>query len=64
MLGLTVSDENGQQLRSGEPLADTLLAIDRFEPLAVVINCSKPEAVSDALPRCLQNRGLAFGALW
>ena len=46
MLGLTVADDNGGLLRSGEPLADALTAIDAFEPLAVVINCSKPEAVS------------------
>lgn len=61
MLALTVSDENGQQLRSGESLADTLLAIDRFEPLAVVINCSKPEAISDALEVLAESR-FRFGA--
>ena len=61
MLGLTVADENGQLLRSGEPLSDALEAIDAFEPLAVVINCSKPEAVSEAIPVLNQSR-FAFGA--
>ena len=61
MLGLTVADEDGQLLRSGEPLSDALEAIDGFEPLAVVINCSKPEAVSQAIPILKQAR-FAFGA--
>ena len=61
MLGLTVADDNGQLLRSGEPLSDALEAIDGFEPLAVVINCSKPEAVSQAIPILKESR-FAFGA--
>ena len=61
MLGLTVADENGELLRSGEPLSDALGAIDAFEPLAVVINCSKPEAVSQAIPILKESR-FAFGA--
>lgn len=61
VLGLTVSDEDGQQLRSGETLLQALEAIDQFNPLAVVINCSKPEAVSQALP-ILQRSRFTFGA--
>ena len=61
MLGLTVADENGQLLRSGEQLSDALAAIDAFEPLAVVINCSRPEAVSQAIPILKESR-FAFGA--
>ena len=61
MLGLTVADDNGQLLRSGELLSDALAAIDAFEPLAVVINCSKPEAVSQAMPILRESR-FAFGA--
>jgi S-methylmethionine-dependent homocysteine/selenocysteine methylase len=60
MLGLTVMDNNGLQLRSGESLESALTAIDAFEPLAVVINCSKPEAVSQAMP-LLKTSGFAFG---
>ena len=60
MLGLTVTDEDGTRLRSGESLAEALDAIDDFEPLAVVINCSKPEAVSQALPTLSRSR-FAFG---
>ena len=61
MLGLTVSDEDGQLLRSEEPLMQALEAISQFNPLAVVINCSKPEAVSQAIP-ILQQSHFAFGA--
>ncbi|MFL2501726.1 MAG: homocysteine S-methyltransferase family protein [Luminiphilus sp.] len=61
MLGLTVADDDGQLLRSGEPLFDALEAIDAFEPLAVVINCSKPEAVSQAIPILKESR-FPFGA--
>ncbi len=60
MLGLTVTDEDGTRLRSGESLAETLDAIDDFDPLAVVINCSKPEAVSQALPTLSCSR-FAYG---
>lgn len=60
MLGLTVMDEDGRRLRSGESLEDALAAIGAFDPLAVVINCSKPEAVSQAMP-LLSKSGFAFG---
>jgi len=56
MLGLTVKDDNGRLLRSGEPLEQAMTAIDAFDPLAVVINCSKPEAVSEAMPILGQSR--------
>jgi len=49
-LGLTVSDEDGTKLRSGEPLADILPLLEEFKPEAVLINCSMPEAVQKALP--------------
>ncbi len=61
MLGLTVTDEDGTRLRSGESLAEALDAIDDFQPLAVVINCSKPEAVSQAMPVLAESR-FVYGA--
>ncbi|MDA9942454.1 homocysteine S-methyltransferase family protein [Luminiphilus sp.] len=61
VLGLTVTDDNGLLLRSGESLSDTIEAIADWHPLAVVINCSKPEAVSQALP-VLAQAGCPFGA--
>lgn len=61
MLGFTVSDEDGKRLRSGEPLSEALEAIDSYNPLAVVINCSKPEAVSQAMPVLAESRFI-YGA--
>ncbi len=60
MLGLTVMDDDGHRLRSGEPLNDALDAATAFDPLAIVINCTKPEAVSQAMP-LLQKSGVPFG---
>ncbi|MCV3270231.1 homocysteine S-methyltransferase family protein [Roseobacter sinensis] len=47
-LSLTVSDTDGTQLRSGEPLADALEVAAGAD--AVLINCAAPEAVTEALP--------------
>ena len=61
VLGLTVSDEDGKQLRSGDTLANALVAIERFNPIAVVINCSKPEVITEALAILAESR-FPFGA--
>jgi len=45
-LALTVDDEDGSKLRSGEPVAD-VLALTGFQ--AVLANCSAPEAIPAAL---------------
>lgn len=47
-LSLTVSDTDGTRLRSDEPLADALEVAAGAD--AVLINCSAPEAVTQALP--------------
>lgn len=60
-LGLSVSDEDGTKLRSGENLADVLPLLDEFKPAAVLINCSIPEAVSQAVP-VLMNNNIPVGA--
>lgn len=49
-LALSVSDEDGTKLRSGEPLHDVMPLLAEFQPAAVLVNCSVPEAVSAALP--------------
>lgn len=60
LIGLTVSDEDGTLLRSGESLQEAIAAIAEHEPIAVLINCSRPESVSDAMP-VLAASGLPFG---
>jgi homocysteine S-methyltransferase len=45
----TVMDEDGSCLRSGEALADIAPLVARFDPDALLINCSRPEAIPVAL---------------
>jgi S-methylmethionine-dependent homocysteine/selenocysteine methylase len=49
-VALTVSDDHPEQLRSGESLKDTLLALESFDIQATLLNCSQPEAISACWP--------------
>ncbi|MEX0350894.1 MAG: homocysteine S-methyltransferase family protein [Paracoccaceae bacterium] len=60
-LALTVMDEDGTRLRSGEQLSDVATLVARFEPEAVLINCSRPEAIPAALDE-VKGFGKPFGA--
>lgn len=60
-LGLTVMDDDGTRLRSGEPLLDIAPVVERFAPEAVLINCSRPEAIPAAL-EIIAKFGRPFGA--
>ncbi len=60
-LGVSVDDDDGTRLRSGEPLAEVLPLLSEYAVAAVLINCSRPEAVSDGLP-VLAESGVPFGA--
>ena len=59
-LSITVDDEDGAKLRSGEPVAD-LCAIAAKGAAAVLANCSAPEAMTAALTE-LAKCGLPYGA--
>ena len=59
-LAVTVDDEDGSKLRSGEPVAD-LCAIAADGATAVLANCSAPEAMEAAL-EAIAPCGLPFGA--
>ena len=59
-IALTVDDEDGSLLRSGEPLADVLPLLDG-KAEALLANCSAPEAMPAALA-VLKQSGLPFGA--
>ncbi|MGB0797987.1 MAG: homocysteine S-methyltransferase family protein [Planktomarina sp.] len=61
-LSVSVSDEDGTKLRSGEDLADVLHLVAEFEPAALMVNCSVPEAVSQALPVIAPHLNIPFGA--
>ena len=58
-VALTVDDNNGRFLRSGEPLSDALPYLDAA--YAVLANCAAPEAIADAVP-VLADAGKPFGA--
>ena len=60
-LSLTVKDDDGTQLRSDEPLVDIAPLIADLKPDAVLINCSRPEAITPALD-IVKTFGVAFGA--
>lgn len=59
-LALTVQDDDGTRLRSGEALAD-VLPLAHAGAAAILINCSAPEAIPAALD-ILSDAGLPFGA--
>ncbi len=59
-LSMTVDDDDGTRLRSGEPLADIAPLLDRFDPQAVLLNCSRPEAFAQGMP-ILAGFGRPFG---
>lgn len=60
-VSLSVDDEDGTKLRSGEPLADAVAMLKDFAPEVVSINCSKPEAVTAGLPELI-GHGWKVGA--
>lgn len=60
-LALSVDDDEGERLRSGEPLSDILPLLSEFDVAAVLLNCSRPEAISQGLP-VLSESGRPFGA--
>jgi len=60
-VGLSVNDDTSQNLRSGEPLADALTALDGLGAEAILLNCSIPEAITKALPQVIAT-GLPAGA--
>ncbi len=49
-IGLTVDDDDGTRLRSGEPLADVSAVLKEYAPEVVFLNCSTPEAIGQGLP--------------
>lgn len=59
-LALTVQDEDGTRLRSGEPLEE-VLEFAKVGASAVLLNCSVPEAMPSGL-EILARSGLEFGA--
>lgn len=60
-LAVSVKDDNGTCLRSGEPLQDLAPLVEEFQPAAVLINCARPEVVGEGL-ETVKTFGKPFGA--
>ena len=60
-LAMTVDDFNGKVLRSGEDLNELRPLLEALTPDALLINCSRPEAVSAAV-ETIKSFGFPFGA--
>ncbi|MGR3622030.1 homocysteine S-methyltransferase family protein [Pseudophaeobacter sp.] len=60
-LAVTVQDDDGSRLRSGEALQDLAPLIKDFQPAAVLINCSRPEVIGAGL-EIIKTFGKPYGA--
>lgn len=60
-LAISVDDSDGSKLRSGEPVADVLALAAEFNTAALLVNCARPEAVTQALQN-LQDAPCPLGA--
>lgn len=60
-LALSVDDADGTRLRSGEPLENIREIVAEHAPDRILLNCSRPEAVSRGLP-ILAGMNRPFGA--
>ena len=49
-LAVSVDDEDGTKLRSGEALTDILPLVAELKPDALLLNCAVPEAFDQAMP--------------
>ena len=49
-LALSVDDSDGTRLRSGESLEAVAPLVAEFQPACLLLNCSRPEAISEGLP--------------
>ena len=59
-LSISVDDDDGSKLRSGEPVNAILPLVAEFGIEALLINCSIPEAISTAIP-LLANQAVPIG---
>ncbi|MCE8525341.1 homocysteine S-methyltransferase family protein [Ruegeria pomeroyi] len=60
-LSVTVMDDDGSRLRSGEGVRELAAIVAQYQPQAVLVNCSRPEAMAAALD-IIAGFGLPFGA--
>ncbi len=49
-VSFSIDDTSPSHLRGGELLSDAVDAIAALQPASILLNCSRPEAISEALP--------------
>jgi len=59
-VAFSVSDDEPQNLRGGESLADAIAELMPFAPDAILLNCSRPESITAAWPK-LQKMEIPLG---
>ena len=60
-LSISVDDEDGSKLRSGEHVSEVIPLLKEFGAQALLVNCSSPEAVTKSIP-LLSDCGVPIGA--
>lgn len=60
-LAISVDDEDGSKLRSGEHVNEVIPLLAEFGAQALLVNCSSPEAVTKSIP-LLSDCGIPIGA--
>ena len=60
-LAISVDDEDGSKLRSGEHVNEVISLLAEFGAQALLVNCSSPEAVTKSIP-LLSDCGIPIGA--
>jgi len=60
-LAVSVDDKDGTRLRSGEAITEVLPLLAEFDLAALLVNCSPPEAINQAL-RLLAGQDIPIGA--
>ena len=55
-LAISVLDDDGTKLRSNELVTDILPLVNELKPDALLVNCSVPEAVDQAIPLLANNK--------
>lgn len=60
-LAVSVNDDDGTKLRSGEGVEELSALVEAHQPDAVLVNCSRPEAIGTALD-IIKGFGKPFGA--
>lgn len=60
-LAVSVDDKDGERLRSGESITEILPLLAEFDLAALLVNCSPPEAINQALP-LLAGQDIPIGA--